>query len=1060
MWALLALTLLGGAGSAPEVAPPFLEQPANGSAALGAGAELRCRVRVGVAVQWARGGLLLGATPTRATLATDWLETPQKGSRTTTSSSARRGRGTAAGPERPGPPSSAYWCPPGRRCWSCWRGRSSRCRAGPSCALRCRAPDGRPPPSLELRLGEQPLPDVSTRVFEGSHPKLSSSEATARLTPGPSDQGRFLVCSASNAAGAAPAEAKLRLDIQVPPSAPSIEGLPSPPLVRAGEELQLLCISRGGRPPPSLHWDKDGRPLAGAWSHEAGGGARSRLVLSPAPEDDGATLRCRAVTSVPGGGASVSVKLGVLYGPPEVSLLGSAAVAEDGEASLSCTSAPSNPPVRLRWWLGGRELQPSHQGEGPGGGAVSNLTLRGRVQDHGAPLVCEAETPGLGTRSAAVTISVSHPPQALWVEAPPPNATFRVGEGLRLLCHARGGHPPPKLTWSKAGRPLADAPPQTRSGHVTSRALHVTTTPSDNGAPYRCEAGPVRQGAPPTRSAPVRLRVTFPAQAVSISVAPREPRPGHALTLTCRAGPAHPAPQLRWLRPGRAPDPGLPLPPSPAPYGGVTVGSRLLLQGALSEQGQPITCRAWSGGMGVAVSSAHILWLRHAPLVRAGPSPVLVPEGSDAVLGFEVSAHPPPESCSWSVRGRSLSPEGSPRFRLSPGGALLIANVTRADSAPYRVWCRNAEGGAGADVTLLVQVPPSIVRAPDPVVVDEGGEGQLLCEAEGSPLPPGSVRWGRLGDPGSPPLELPPELRPEPGGGPGGRGGALRVSGARRELGGPYECRVDSGVPPPARAIVRLVVRYGPEMEAEPELGAGPGPGAGPGAVLVPEGAESAELRCRARGVPAVELNWERNGHGLSTGEPGSQFQERQWREGPWTSSVLSVANVTGARARLRRLFLRSHQSSQSSQSPRPRYRYHNQPPAPPDWEDWEHWESRNGTVGVFVCVARNERGSVRRSLRLQLGDRPDPPRALRLSGLSGTSLSLSWLPGFDGGLPQHFLLRAEGPDAPPPPAALVTSGFSLTLSGLRPATPYDVTVRARNARGDSAPARLRAVTS
>ncbi|NWV03688.1 NPHN protein, partial [Ptilonorhynchus violaceus] len=92
--------------------------------------------------------------------------------------------------------------------------------------------------------------------------------------------------------------------------------------------------------------------------------------------------------------------------------------------------------------------------------------------------------------------------------------------------------------------------------------------------------------------------------------------------------------------------------------------------------------------------------------------------------------------------------------------------------------------------------------------------------------------------------------------------------------------------------------------------------------------------------------------------------------------------------------------------------------------------------------------------------DRPDPPQSLRLSGVSATSLSLSWSPGFDGGLPQHFLLRAEAADAPPPPAVLVTSGSALTLGGLRPATPYDVTVRARNARGDSAPARLRAVTS
>lgn len=51
--------------------------------------------------------------------------------------------------------------------------------------------------------------------------------------------------------------------------------------------------------------------------------------------------------------------------------------------------------------------------------------------------------------------------------------------------------------------------------------------------------------------------------------------------------------------------------------------------------------------------------------------------------------------------------------------------------------------------------------------------------------------------------DLPAGLRPLQGA-PRGR---LGVTGARRELGGPYECRVDTGVPPPARAVVRLVVR-------------------------------------------------------------------------------------------------------------------------------------------------------------------------------------------------------------------------------------------------------------
>ncbi|XP_072776858.1 nephrin, partial [Taeniopygia guttata] len=995
--AVLTLAVIGSCGPAPPApAPPFLEEPANGSALLGEGAELRCRARVGVAVQWARGGLLLGATPTRAHPRYRLAGDPQRGEHhlrirpvaleDDAAFTCQAGEGNRTHSTRPA--LLSVLVPPSPPQLELLEGAELPLVGGAEVRVRCHAHDARPAPTLELRLGQEPLPDVASRVFEGSHPKLSSSEATARLTPVPSDHGRLLLCSASNGAGAAPATAGLRLEIAVPPSAPSIQGLPA--LVRAGEELRLLCLSRGGRPPPSLHWDKNGAPLEGAWSVDEGGVARTRLVFSPAPEDDGAILRCRAVTSLPGGGASASVKLRVTYPPAELTLHGSAALSEGEEGRLSCTSAPSNPPVRLRWWLGGRQLQPSGQGRAPGGGAVSNVTLRGRGQDHGSALVCEAETPGLGTRSVRVAVTVSHPPTALWVEAPPPNATFRVGEGLRLLCLARGGHPAPQLGWSKDGRPLPEAPPQSRSGHVTMRALHVTAAPSDNGADFRCEAGPAR-------SAPVRVRVLWRRGCRSPQAPPPTAgsRRGHGCSsrrrCRCRISQSPAEPGARhWAWP----PPPAQRRPLPRPGSG--------------------RFRGRFGAVGPCPSPPRELQLErageghHPRFFRAFP----------AVTG-----------------GRSAHRQRHPRRQRRLSGAV--------PQRRGRGRRRGHAAGAGA---------PQHRPRPRPGGGGGGGEGQLLCEAQGSPLPPGSVQWARLGDSGAA-LALPPGLEPQPG----GAGGSLRVRGARRDLGGPYECRVDSGVPPPARAVVRLLVTYGPEMEAEPEEGAGPG------VVLVPEGAESAELRCRARGVPGVELSWERNGRSLGAGEPGSPFRELQWREGPWSSSVLSVANLSESRARLRRLFHQSHQSSQSSQSsqsPRPRYRYQNVPAAPPDWENWENWEGGNGTVGVFECVAKNERGRARRRVRLRLGDRPDPPRALRLSGVSGTSLSLTWEPGFDGGLPQHFLLRAAGPGAPPPPAAIVTSGWSLTVGGLRPATPYDVTVRARNGRGDSAPARLRAATS
>ncbi|NXY88912.1 NPHN protein, partial [Alcedo cyanopectus] len=188
------------------------------------------------------------------------------------------------------------------------------------------------------------------------------------------------------------------------PEPPVIEGLESPQ-VRAGETLRLVCVVRGGNPPPSLHWDKSGRSLPGSWvSH--GGVTRARVSVPVTPEDDGATLTCSL-----GGGGSASITLSVSYPPSEVRIAGSPALAENQSATLSCSSSPSNPPVRLRWWLGGQELEPDDTSttQAPGGGwaSVSNVTLRGQRSAHGTPLVCEASAPGIPPRTDSVLLSVS-----------------------------------------------------------------------------------------------------------------------------------------------------------------------------------------------------------------------------------------------------------------------------------------------------------------------------------------------------------------------------------------------------------------------------------------------------------------------------------------------------------------------------------------------------------------------------------------------------------------------------------------------------------------------------
>ncbi|XP_033929421.1 nephrin [Melopsittacus undulatus] len=936
---LLALLVAG------VTATPFVEEPTNGSAALGGEAELRCAVRGGVAAQWARDGLLLGAPPTAAhpryRLAGDQtrgqyhlrIRGVQLEDDATFECQAGGGNGSSP-PRASRPVQLRVMVPPGPPTLELPPGSELPWVGGAEVHVRCHAHDARPAPRLVLTLGGEPLPDVSPRIFEGSHPKLSSAEVTIRLIPQHQHHGQRLLCTASNEAGAAPTEAALTLDVLCPPT---IEGLVSPH-VRVGDKLELVCVVRGGNPPPSLHWDKDGRPLPAPWvSQRPLSVTRSPLTLSVTRGDDGATLRCRVHTQPPlQDGGSASVTLHVTYPPSHVTLLGPRVGAENESVTVTCSSAPSRPPARVRWWLRGRELSASQSSTepAPGGGSVtsSNLTFIARRIDHGRPLVCEAVT-AVGVARASLVLSITHPPDSLWVEAPPPNASFQVG--------------------ALEGRPLQEPLPG------WGRDLELRMRPSDNGAAFTCSDSAHRQGAP---RATAHIRVLFPPDSVSITAAPREPRVGQRLQLTCTTGSSNPPAQLSWEHRGQT-LPGEPLPPSPAPHGGVTVGSRLRLQVALQDQGHVITCVASSPALGVAVRAGH-----------------------------RVSVRPP-----------------SPRLRLLPGGSLSIGNVSRTDSGSYRVQCGNGEGTGSASLELHVEYPPSIVRAPEPVVVDEGGTIEMQCEADGSPLQDGSIRWQRLGS-------LPAGLEPL-GGVPIGRLWAAR---ARRDMGGAYECHVDTGVPPPARAIIRLLIRYPPELD--------PVPDPEPIPVLVPDGSDDVIIGCRARGVPPVEIQWEQGGSPISTMD---------------SSGLLTVANISQYRTRLR------------SQS---RYWDQFEAQAPSQYRNWEG--NGNGSLGILVCVARNPLGTVRRRFRLRLADRPDPPHSLRISGATPRSLRISWSPGFNGGSSQSFVLSARVPEAPPPSSYVITSDSSHTLTGLLPATPYDVTVRARNARGDSDAVVVRGVTS
>ena len=62
----------------------------------------------------------------------------------------------------------------------------------------------------------------------------------------------------------------------------------------------------------------------------------------------------------------------------------------------------------------------------------------------------------------------------------------------------------------------------------------------------------------------------------------------------------------------------------------------------------------------------------------------------------------------------------------------------------------------------------------------------------------------------------------------------------------------------------------------------------------------------------------------------------------------------------------------------------------------------------TYECVAHNELGSQRQQIVLGRPSPPDPPLGLKVVNVSHDSATVSWQPGFDGGVPQVCLRYAS----------------------------------------------------
>uniref|UniRef100_A0A8C2QD92 Nephrin n=1 Tax=Cricetulus griseus TaxID=10029 RepID=A0A8C2QD92_CRIGR len=1012
-WLLMGMLTTGLTLSSIPTSVPrgFWTVSDNLTAVEGTTVKLRCGVSApGSIVQWAKDGLLLGPNPRIPGFPRYSLEgDPAKGEfhlrieacdlSDDAEYECQVGR-SETGPELLSPKVIlSILVPPKVLQLTPEEGSTVTWVAGQEYVVTCVSGDAKPAPDITFIQGGDTILGVSYNVNDGSEEKLFIAEAEARVTPRSSDNGQLLVCAGSSPALDTPIKASFTMNVLFPPGPPVIDwpGLDEGH-VRAGQNLELPCVARGGNPPATLQWLKNGKPVAIAWGTEhVQSVARSVLVMTVRPEDQGAQLSCLSYNSVSVETQEQSVTLQVTFPPSAITILGSATQSENKNVTLCCLTKSSRPRVLLRWWLGGRQLQPTDETvmDGLHGGhiSMSNLTLLVRREDNGLSLTCEAFSDAFSkeTFKKSLTLNVKYPAQKLWIEGPQEGQFIRTGTRVRLVCLAIGGNPDPSLTWLKDSRTVSEPrqPQEPRrvqlgslekSGSTFSRELVLVIGPSDNRAKFSCKAGQL--------SASTQLLVQFPPTNLTILANSSALRPGDALNLTCVSISSNPPVNLSWDKEGERLE-DVAAPPQSAPFKGSAASRSVFLRVSSRDHGHRVTCRAHSAALRETVSSFYRLNVLYPPeFLGEQVLAVTTVEQGQALLPVSVSANPAPEAFNWTFRGYRLSPAGGPRHRILSGGALQLWNVTRADDGIYQLHCQNSEGTAEALLKLDVHYAPIIRALRDPTEVNVGGSVDLVCTVDANPILPEMFSWERLGE-DEDDLNLDDMEKISKG-----STGRLRIHQAKLSQAGAYQCIVDNGVEPAARGLVRLVVRFAPQVDHPTPLTKVAAAG---------DSTSSATLHCRARGVPNIDFTWTKNGVPLDLQDP--RYTEHRYHQGVVHSSLLTIANVSAA-------------------------------------QDY----------ALFTCTATNALGSDHTDIQLVSIGRPDPPLGLKVVSVTPNSVGLEWKPGFDGGLPQRFQIRYETLEAPgflyadvlPPEAT------TFTLTGLKPSTRYRIWLLASNALGDS----------
>uniref|UniRef100_A0A3Q2ZRK6 Neurotrimin n=1 Tax=Kryptolebias marmoratus TaxID=37003 RepID=A0A3Q2ZRK6_KRYMA len=162
---------------------------------------------------------------------------------------------------------------------------------------------------------------------------------------------------------------------------------------------------------------------------------------------------------------------------------------------------------------------------------------------------------------------------------------------------------------------------------------------------------------------------------------------------------------------------------------------------------------------------------------------------------------------------------------------IKIENVDMTDEGQYVCAVQTSSRPRTTSVHILVQVPPKIINLSRDIVVNEGSNVTLMCQANGKPEP--SIR----------------DLASEDE--------FLEISSINRQRAGTYECTAVNDIGTDVQTV-DIVVNYAPTMSEGRDVGV----------TLGQEGV----LECEADASPMADFEWYKNDRRISNGLDGIEI--------------------------------------------------------------------------------------------------------------------------------------------------------------------------------------------